>query len=167
MLFRTSSGSPIPAHARRDFPGLAYFPVDGTYRLEGLRLAPFGDDQPVELSIPTSDGRMRPARRVGTFGFSLGGTRCALTAYDLEGGHAHSLFVPFLDGTSGGETYGAGRYLDVEPAADGSCVLDFNLAYHPLCAFSEDYSCPLTPAENRLPVRIEAGERLPAVPSAH
>jgi len=69
--------------------------------------------------------------------------------------------VPFLDATSGTETYGAGRYLDLEPEPDGTYVLDFNLAYHPYCAYSVEYSCPLTPGENRLPVRIEAGERLP------
>jgi uncharacterized protein (DUF1684 family) len=70
------------------------------------------------------------------------------------------LFVPFLDATSGTTTYGAGRYLDLDPEADGSYVLDFNLAYQPYCAYSAAYSCPLTPHENRLAVRIEAGERL-------
>ena len=69
---------------------------------------------------------------------------------------------PFLDATSGHETYGAGRYLDLEPEDDGTYDLDFNLAYHPSCVYDVRFSCPLTPAENRLPVRIEAGERLPA-----
>jgi len=68
--------------------------------------------------------------------------------------------VPFIDRTSGTETYGAGRYLDLEPEADGTYWLDFNLAYHPSCVHDPKYSCPLTPAENRLPIRIEAGERL-------
>jgi uncharacterized protein (DUF1684 family) len=70
------------------------------------------------------------------------------------------VFVPFLDATSGKETYGAGRYLDLEPDEDGTYAIDFNLAYHPSCVYSPRFSCPLTPAENRLPVRIEAGERL-------
>ena len=83
-----------------------------------------------------------------------------LTAYTLDGGGSESLFVPFLDATSGRETYGAGRYLDLEPEDDGTYALDFNLAYHPYCVYAESYSCPLTPAENRLPIRIEAGERL-------
>jgi len=68
-------------------------------------------------------------------------------------------FVPFLDVTSGNETYGAGRHLDVEAEWDGRYVLDFNLAYLPYCAYSPDFSCPLTPTENRLDIRIEAGER--------
>ena len=72
-----------------------------------------------------------------------------------------SVFVPFIDATSGHETYGAGRYLDLEAEPDGTYSLDFNLAYHPYCVYAPTYSCPLTPAENRLPVRIEAGERLP------
>jgi uncharacterized protein (DUF1684 family) len=75
-------------------------------------------------------------------------------------GH-HPLFVPFSDGTSGHESYGAGRYLDIRAESDGSHVLDINLAYNPYCAYSEAYSCPLPPAENWLPVRIEAGERVP------
>src|SRR6185295_14931363 len=72
-----------------------------------------------------------------------------------------TLFVPFLDRTSGSETYGAGRYLDIEPDEDGTYALDFNLAYHPSCVYDDRFSCPLTPAENRLDIPIEAGERLP------
>ncbi len=84
-----------------------------------------------------------------------------LTAYVLDGGDPESLFVPFLDVTSGRETYGAGRYMDLEPDDDGTYELDFNFAYHPSCVYDVRFSCPLTPAENRLPVRVEAGERLP------
>ena len=78
--------------------------------------------------------------------------------------------MPFLDPTSGTETYGAGRYLDLDPEDDGTYTLDFNLAYHPSCVYDPKFSCPLTPAENRLPVRILAGERLappdlPATPN--
>ncbi len=78
----------------------------------------------------------------------------------LNDGDPAYLFVPFLDATSGTETYGAGRYLDLEPEDDGTYALDFNLAYHPSCVYDVIFSCPLTPAENRLPDRIEAGERL-------
>ena len=158
--FTSSPASPIPPEARRNFTGLAYFPVDERYRLDRLHLEAYRGDHAVEFAIPTSDGQLRPAHRAGAFTFEIGGTGCTLTAYLLDGGHAHSLFVPFLDKTSGSETYGAGRYLDLEPEEDNTYVLDFNLAYHPLCVYSEDYSCPLTPAENRLPVRIESGERL-------
>lgn len=156
-FFRASPQSPIPAEERSAFAGLAYFPPDPAYRLEGLALGPYEGTGAEAFAIPTSDGDERPAWRAGSFRFELGGRALSLAAYDLGGG---SLFVPFLDATSGAETYGAGRYLDLEPEADGTYTLDFNVAYHPYCAYSPYFSCPLTPAENRLPVRVEAGERL-------
>ena len=155
--FRLAPDSPIPLAQRDEFAGLAYFPVDPAYRLEGVTLGAYDGDEPEAFDLPTSDGDLRRAWRAGTLRFSLGGRPLALVAYDLGGG---SLFVPFTDATSGLETYGAGRYLDVEPELDGRYTLDFNLAYHPYCAYSPHFSCPLTPAENRLPIRIEAGERL-------
>jgi uncharacterized protein (DUF1684 family) len=159
--FRSSPASPIPHEARHDFAGLPYFAVDPALRFEELRLAPYDGAEPSAFQIPTSDGQLRPAHRAGTFAFELAGEPRRLTAYTLDGGQGDSLFVPFLDATSGHETYGAGRYLDLEAEPDGSYALDFNLAYHPYCVYSPWFSCPLTPAENRLPVRVEAGERLP------
>lgn len=156
--FRTSPDSPLPVAKRADFTGLPYFPADPGFRMEGLRLQPYAGTEPPRFQIPTSDGQLRPAQRAGSFNFELEGQPRTLTAYRLPGGE--SLFVPFLDITSGSETYGAGRYLDLEPESDGTYDLDFNLAYHPYCVYAEQFSCPLTPAENRLDVRIEAGERL-------
>jgi uncharacterized protein len=83
-----------------------------------------------------------------------------LHAYRAAEGKDHGLFVPFRDATSGKETYGAGRYLDLEPREDDLYELDFNRAYHPYCAYDDAWSCTLPPPENRLPVRVEAGERL-------
>ena len=160
-FFRSSPSSPIPHGARHDFSGLPYFPVDPSLRYEDLGLAPYVGGEPSAFQIPTSDGQLRPAHRAGTFSFEREGAPRRLTAYVLDGGDPDSLFVPFLDATSAHETYGAGRYLDLEAEDDGSYSLDFNLAYHPYCVYDESYSCPLTPAENRLPIRIEAGERLP------
>jgi len=159
--FRAARDSPIPADERVSFSGLSYYPIDDAYVFDGLRLEPYTGSEPSHFQIPTSDGQLRPAERAGVFRFRLGGAEHALTAYRLAGGSADSLFVPFLDATSGVETYGAGRYLDLEPDADGSWTLDFNLAYHPSCVYDARFSCPLTPAENRLPIPIEAGERLP------
>ena len=161
--FRTPQG-PLPHEARHTFTGLPYFPVDPELRFEDLSLAPYAGTEPSSFQIPTSDGQLRPAHRAGTFEFELGGEIRRLTGYVLDGGtdSTDSVFVPFLDATSGTETYGAGRYLDLEAEPDGRYALDFNLAYHPYCVYAPTYSCPLTPAENRLPIRIEAGERLPA-----
>jgi uncharacterized protein (DUF1684 family) len=69
-------------------------------------------------------------------------------------------FLPFADALAGVETYGAGRYLEPEPVGDGQFVVDFNLAYNPYCAYNDDWSCPITPRENRLTVPIRAGEKL-------
>ncbi|HEY4752696.1 MAG TPA: DUF1684 domain-containing protein [Candidatus Limnocylindrales bacterium] len=159
-FLRLAPDSPIPDEEREAFEGLAYYPVDLAYRVEGLALSPYDGDEPEAFDMPTSKDDLRRARRAGMFRFGLDGRELALTAYDLGDG---GLFVPFLDATSGAETYGAGRYLDLEAEPDGTFTLDFNLAYHPYCVYSPRYSCPLTPPENRLPLRITAGERLPKV----
>ncbi len=165
--FGSSPSSPIPHEARHDFTGLPYFPVDPSLRFEELRLEPYAGSEPSAFQIPTSDGQLRPAHRAGSFTFEREGEPRRLTAYMLDGGGSDSLFVPFLDTTSGHETYGAGRYLDVDIEPDDTYTLDFNLAYHPYCVYAETYSCPLTPAENRLPIRVEAGERLAEAPNGH
>jgi uncharacterized protein (DUF1684 family) len=165
--FRTSHSSPIPHEARHSFTGLPYFAVDPSLRFEDLTLEPYAGDEPSAFQIPTSDGQLRPAHRAGTFDFERDGEGRRLTAYVLDGDHEDSLFVPFLDATSGRETYGAGRYLDAEAGPDDTFVLDFNLAYHPYCVYADTFSCPLTPAENRLPIRIEAGERLAEADGGH
>jgi uncharacterized protein (DUF1684 family) len=159
-VFKNGRGSPIPAEERGAFRGLPYFPVDAGLRFEGLTLEPYTGSEPVQFQIPTSDGQLREAERAGVLRFDRDGTSHSLTGYTFAGGGSESVFVPFLDLTSGTESYGAGRYLDLYPEHDGTYALDFNLAYHPSCVYDPKYSCPLTPAENRLPIRIEAGERL-------
>ena len=166
-FFGSAPGSPIPEAERASFTGLPYYPVDEDLVFEGLTLEPYTGDEPSRFEIPTSDGRLRPAHRAGVFRFDLAGAGRQLTAYVLNDGRPESLFLPFLDETSGTETYGAGRYLDLEPDDDGTYAIDFNLAYHPSCVYASHYSCPLTPAENRLTTRIEAGERLAEGAAGH
>ncbi len=150
-----------PPAAADTFTGLSYFEPDEAYQFEIERPLPYEGSEPVEFEMTTSDGRIRTAFRVATLPFRLDGQDLRLHAYRFAGSAEGSLFVPFQDATSGTETYGAARYLDIEVEDDGAVILDFNMAYHPYCAYNEAYSCPLPPAENRLPVRIEAGERLP------
>jgi uncharacterized protein (DUF1684 family) len=162
--FRSGRASPVPEDERAAFPGIPYFPVDEAFIADALVLEPYEGDEPVRFEIPTSDGQLRAAERAGEFRFALLGHPLRLTAYRMagtDGSPAETLFVPFLDATSGTETYGAGRYLDLEPDDDGTWTLDFNLAYQPSCVYDSRYSCPLTPPENRLALRVEAGERLP------
>ena len=73
----------------------------------------------------------------------------------MDGGQ---FFLPFADATSGKETYGSGRYLEVHEFRDGRVLADFNYAYSPYCAYNDIWSCPITPFENRLPVPIRAGK---------
>ena len=114
-----------------------------------------------------SIGGVMPTTPVGRVRFEIGGVEQLLTVTWL-GGYADGLFLPFRDATNGAETYGAGRYLlDTAKSADlgsdvgrGTLLLDFNFAYQPSCAFDPRWACPLAPPENRLAIRIEAGERL-------
>ena len=98
---------------------------------------------------------------MGTLEFAVPGGSAQLAGYAFEPGPVSELFIPFRDTTSGSETYGAGRYLDLEPEDDGTYVLDFNIAYNPWCAYAPQYSCPLPPRENWLTFPIEAGEKTP------
>lgn len=151
--FRAEVWSPI--EDRAGFRGLSYFPVDPAYRFP-TRLVRHA--KPVVLEMRTSDGAAREYANVGHFELPLEGLIVCLEAYRLAG--SASLFVPFRDRTSGRETYGAGRYLDLPLEGEDAAVVDFNLAYHPYCAYSDAFSCPFPPPENWLRVRIPAGERL-------
>jgi uncharacterized protein (DUF1684 family) len=160
-FFREDPGSPIPWNLRPGFAGLAYFPPDPAYRLR-VRLMKLPSPEPVTLA--TSKGVPRPMVRYGYFEFEMGGVKQRLYAYKpasqlgRQGGES-SLFVPFRDATSGKESYGAARYLDIEEGPTEEHALDFNLAYNPYCAYSDDYVCPFPPRENWLTVPILAGEK--------
>jgi hypothetical protein len=156
--FRVSDDSPIPHAKRHGFKGLSYHPVDPKYRFRvELHVYPKQD----VLTFATSKGTEQQYFRHGYFEFIVDGQTVRLNAYRPV--HAHgprvSLFAPFRDATSGKETYGAGRYLDLEGSPDGVYDLDFNRAYNPYCAYSDEYVCPLPPPENWLRVPIRAGEK--------
>lgn len=109
--------------------------------------------------LATSSGESRRMLRLGYLDFSLHKRNCRLAVFAYEE-DPKALFVPFLDSTSGRETYPAGRYLDLRDDGSGKVWVDFNRAYHPYCAYNADYSCPLVPSENRLPLSVRAGESL-------
>ncbi|MBB5235436.1 hypothetical protein HNQ09_002893 [Deinococcus budaensis] len=153
---------PVPAGALGDFHGLSYFAPDPGWAFV-LPVAP-GDGG--EVPLATNTGEARPMARFGTVTLELPGGPHALTLYAPPGDETPArVFVPFRDGTSGQETYGAGRYLDAPLARTPQGLrvsLDFNLAYHPYCAYADGWICPLPPRENWLPEPVRAGERLPA-----
>lgn len=147
--------SPLPRERRSAFKGLSYYPVVPEARVRA-RFVPH--DEPPTLPMQTSTGEARDYLNIGQFEFEWRGERLALQVYWTEG--AGSLFLPFRDKTSGKDTYGAGRYLDIEwEGPDAEYAVDFNLAYNPYCAYSEEFSCPFPPPQNWLQVPVEAGER--------
>jgi uncharacterized protein (DUF1684 family) len=140
---------------RRAFKGLSWFPVDPAYRVEA-RLVPHARE--TRIPIPNVLGSVTPMKSPGKVVFELRGKRLSLTPV-FESDDARELFFIFKDETARAETYGAGRFLYSELPKDGALVLDFNKAYNPPCAFTQYATCPLPPAQNVLPLRIEAGER--------
>ncbi|KTG15865.1 DUF1684 domain-containing protein [Haloferax profundi] len=149
--------SPIPPDQRESFDGLDYFDPDPDLRYE-LELQEY--DDPETITIGTSTDGERDYLVWGRFEFELDGETYTLDAYRATPDEDR-LWVPFRDETNTKETYGAGRYLDLEAddrTEDGQWVLDFNYAYNPFCAYSPRYECPLVPMENWLQVSIEAGE---------
>lgn len=153
-LFRDDPHSPLSHEQRHHFQGLRYYPENPDLRFLGM-LERYPD--PPRVTLTTSTGQAQEFLQVGQFPFQIEGQALTLQFY-ASPHHSHSYFVPFADATSGHETYGAGRYLDIEEGPGGRISLDFNLAYNPYCAYNEQWSCPIPPAANRLPVPIRAGE---------
>ena len=152
-FFRTDPHSPLTPDQMRNFTGLNYFPENQDLDLT-VEVERFEEGDVVE--IQTNTGDVQSYVRYGRFGFTLEGEEAALTIYHNE----YGFFLPFADALAGEETYGAGRYLEPEELPDGRFRVDFNLAYNPYCAYNPNWSCPLTPFENRLKVPIRAGEKV-------
>ena len=163
--FRHSPGQPVPRERADALIPLSYFPPDPEYVTPAsLKLASTRE----VVDMPTSTGEVRKEERVGLLEFSLKGQPLTLSAFVEAGSQDMSrLFVPFRDLTSGTETYQAGRYLDLDRTPTGLYNVDFNRAYHPYCYYNPTFDCPYPPAENRLPIPIRAGERLPPSKVAH
>jgi len=158
-MLRTAGDSPIPADKRQAELPLSYFPPDASYRVPAaLKRDPQGGQL---IEMLTSTGKQRATRVMGTLEFALKGQPLELAAFAEEGSNGERLFVPFTDVTTGHETYGAGRYLDLDRTPTGIYVIDFNTAYNPYCAYDPAYDCPVPPKANRLPVEIRAGEKAP------
>lgn len=153
-FFANSPQSPLTSTQKTTFQGLHYFPENPDLRLK-VTVHPFQKQE--KILMQTSTGDIQSYTRYGKFKFSVGGTEAELTIYKDPNG----FFLPFVDTLAGAETYGAGRYLEPELLGQGQLLVDFNLAYNPYCAYNNNWSCPITPSENRLTVPIRAGEKLP------
>ncbi|MFC4358709.1 DUF1684 domain-containing protein [Halobium salinum] len=160
-FLREHPHSPLPEGEREGFEGLDYFDPDPAYRFElDLQEA----DEKETLTVETTTDGVREYVAWGVFRFDLDEEEHTLRAFRNAGDDEDEGFwLPFRDGTSGEETYGAGRYVDLDAdedrTDDGRWVVDFNRAYNPFCAYSAAYECPLVPASNWLETRIEAGEK--------
>jgi uncharacterized protein (DUF1684 family) len=142
-------------HLRKEFSGMKWYPVNDAYRVEGT-FEPL--EKPEELKIPNMLGDIDTMTVPGHVRFTLNGKEhrmVVVTENDTE------FWFIFRDLTSGDETYPAARFLYTpRPDANGRVTLDFNRAENPPCAFNSYATCPLPPPENRLQVRVEAGEKI-------
>src|SRR5690606_14082544 len=142
---------------------LSYFPADKKYVVEAKVNYLFNEPS---FRMPTYDGTSNEYKRFALLEFELNGEKTTLTAYQSVSllqnpKYKDYLFLPFLDLTNGEETYGGGRYieLDASTITDNKIVIDFNKAYNPYCAYSSGYRCPQPPAENTIYQKILAGEK--------
>lgn len=154
QFFKKDPQSPLLPEQRDDFKGLAYFPEDHDLRFE-IPIEEFPEQE--MITMQTSTGDVQNYIRFGKINFEVEGQPAELTVYMAQ--YGGGFFLPFMDATNGEETYDGGRYLEIEPMTGDKYMVDFNLAYNPYCAYSEYWSCPIPPKENRLSVAIKAGEK--------
>lgn len=144
------------------FEGVAYFEIDTNYRVKAQFTKSIGK----RFKMPTTTERAPIYRRFGYVDFTLNGQKVRLTAFQnmalrKQKEYKHYLFIPFKDETSGNESYGGGRYLDIQIPNGAIVILDFNRVYNPYCVYSHRYSCPIPPDENTIKIAILAGEKVP------
>jgi uncharacterized protein (DUF1684 family) len=162
-LFREHPQSPIPPSHRDSSSSPCLYDYDPAWRA----LADLEPAEPMRFELATSNSEPMAFNRLARAHFTYGETDLHLDLYLIES-YGGGLFVPFADATSGGETYGGGRYLlDTVKGADlgqqdGRLVLDFNFAYQPSCSYDPRWTCPLAPPANRLAQAVRAGERVAA-----
>lgn len=155
-FFKVSPNSPLEPSQQQAFSGIPYYDEDPDLRYE-LNVEKFNSKETV--NIQTSTDEYAEYISWGKISFSLHGEECTLTLFKQKG--TEGFFLPFADGTTRIETYSSGRYLDVNVLANGQILLDFNLAYNPNCAYNQQWSCPITPPENRIKPPVRAGEKTP------
>lgn len=158
-FFKNHQRSPLLPQDKRHFKGLKYYPFDPQYVLSGqIERFIFHINNPkYYATFLTNKGTSKRYLRYGKFHFTLNGKEYTIEIYKSI--LSDYLFIPFKDKTNEKETYGGGRYIDAEILPDYKMVLDFNMAYHPSCAYNEKFVCVLPPRENMLDIEIRAGEK--------
>ena len=158
-FFKDASISPLKEKDLKTFRGLDFFVFDSSYVVNAA-LTRTPDEK--SFKMKTTTDRLPEYIKYGTVTFDLFGKSYSLNIYkNLEGinkeGYRDYLFLPFLDDTNGFESYGGGRYIDLDIPMGDNLVIDFNSAYNPYCTYDEKYSCPIVPRENYLSIKIKAG----------
>jgi len=158
-FFKNHQRSPLLPQDKGHFKGLKYYPFDPQYVLSGqIERFIFHINNPkYYATFLTNKGTSKRYLRYGKFHFTLNGKEYTIEIYKSI--LSDYLFIPFKDKTNEKETYGGGRYIDAEILPDYKMVLDFNMAYHPSCAYNEKFVCVLPPRENMMDIEIRAGEK--------
>jgi uncharacterized protein len=144
----------VDSEEAKNYRGPIFFPLDLSYRVTATWVP---SDGKKTVDVPNVLGDTTPTPVAGTVVFKINGQEMRLT--DLGGDASKGLFIVFNDPTSKTDTYPGGRFLETDPVANGTVVIDFNRAYSPPCAVTPYATCPLAPKENRLAVAIPAGEK--------
>lgn len=165
-FFADSTSSPLNPDELPYFEGLSYFDTDPKWK---FRCEIEIDTTEAPFEMPTTTARLPLYRKYGLLKFNINDSTYTLSAYQnmeflAKDPTYKNLFIPFKDLTNTHETYGGGRYMDIEIPDNDSVILDFNLAYNPYCAYDDKWSCPLPPFENYLKFRVEAGEMMYKTP---
>jgi uncharacterized protein (DUF1684 family) len=157
---RSRKESPLSKEDRRHFKGLNYYPIDLSYRVKAKFVK---TETPVLFKMKTTTTRLPEYSKYGEVYFELQGEKYKLEVYhnaDIakRPGYEDYLFIPFTDQSNGNATYEVGRYIDFRTPTTEEVVIDFNLCYNPYCSYSPNYSCPIPPEANYLPLEVRAGE---------
>ena len=160
--YKDATTSPLKKKDLKNFNGLNFFAVDSSFivtaNLTRIENAPV-------FEMATTTDRKPLYKEYGLLRFNINGQDLELTIYQSQDDlrdekYKDYLFLPFTDNTSGNESYGGGRYMDVmitDVKDDNTIELNFNNTYNPYCAYNDDYSCPLTPRKNHIDIEIKAG----------
>ncbi|MFC2088523.1 DUF1684 domain-containing protein [Calditrichota bacterium] len=158
--YKNGEHSPILEEDKTKFTGLHFYQYDPNYRFEGP-ISKYEEPETVIIYGTKKDDE-RPSLKYGHFDFAWNNQKYQLQIYKIirkDTTYQHYLFLGFTDETSNKETYGGGRYIDLEENEDNFYIVDFNYAYNPYCAYNPKYSCAIPPKENHLKIAIEAGEK--------
>jgi uncharacterized protein len=156
-FLRFNHESPLTEEQKRELRDLEHYPIDPLYRIRA-KMVPIAERKMLEL--PLTDGSMEKYLLHSHAEFSMEGQQHRLLLLQsLKELDKRNFFLAFADETSGNETYGGGRYINLRQDGKNSITIDFNLAYNPYCAYNPDFACPIPPKENILPIAILAGEK--------